>query len=213
MLLILFFSAAYKGAAQIFPNQQWRPGMAVLTTGDTIKGKIKYNLQEEVIQIENKDKVATFNAAQLTYFEVKPDRLREERVFYSIPLRNKAGYFQPRFYELMSQGEVSLLGREYIAVVTQAGNTSFIRPMNSSFASIVMSSANTRKFMAYKLFLANSKGDVIPLGETVKSTVNAFGNNKGNLRKFIKEQEMTLLNVFDFVKLVKYYNQLSASSS
>ena len=187
--------------------------MAVLTTGDTIKGKIKYNLQEEVIQIENKDKVATFNAAQLTYFEVKPDRLREERVFYSIPLRNKAGYFQPRFYELMSQGEVSLLGREYIAVVTQAGNTSFIRPMNSSFASIVMSSANTRKFMAYKLFLANSKGDVIPLGETVKSTVNAFGNNKGNLRKFIKEQEMTLLNVFDFVKLVKYYNQLSASSS
>ena len=70
----------YAGAAQFFPSEQWRPGMAVLTTGDTIKGKIKYNLQEEVIQIERKDKIATFNASQLTYLKLNPIGLeRRER--------------------------------------------------------------------------------------------------------------------------------------
>ena len=211
IILTCFLLLTYSGNSQIFPSQQWRPGLAVLTNGDTLEGLINYNLEADIIQLELEKKIATFNAAQLVCFAVKPDSYRPYRIFYSVPSTNKVGFLVPSFYELMSEGEVSLLGREYIVVIANATNPSFIRPMDSSFARLTSRTANVRKHMGYKLFLANAKGEVIPLGETIKSTLNAFGSNKSKLRKYIKEQRLTLMNVYDFVKLVKYYNELLSS--
>ena len=52
-VLVLFFliHISIKGYAQDFPSELWHKGKIVLLSEDTIIGKIKYDLQNDVIQV------------------------------------------------------------------------------------------------------------------------------------------------------------------
>jgi len=211
LLQSLFILFSFGAFGQTFPSQQWRYGEAVLLTGDTIKGSMKYNLERQIIQFRKKDKVATYNASQLVTFAVKNDFVRN-RTFYSLPIKNKAGYTQPSLFEMISEGEVSLIGREYIAIVTAFSNNSMIRPMDRR-AYLAETVATGRKQLAYKLYIAKSSGEIVPLGESKKTILDAFGDQKSELKKYIRIAGLELTNVSDFIKIIRFYNSLNNSDT
>ncbi len=207
-LFLLLFTA--KG--QSFPSQEWKYGEAVLTSGDTIKGIMRYNLQDQFIQLSGPEKITTFNASQLSTFFIKHNA-RRNRVFYSLPTRNKAGYTQPILFEMLRAGDVSLLGREYIAITTAFTNFSIIRPMDVQLANLRQSAGIGVKFLAYNLYLAKPDGKIVELGDTQRDLFDAFGDKRVELKKYIRKMGLNLYNVYDYALVLRYYNSINDSNA
>ncbi|PZR36720.1 MAG: hypothetical protein DI538_13565, partial [Azospira oryzae] len=78
---VLFYSLGY---AQHFAFELWHDGRLVLDSGDTLKGNIKYNMQEELIQLQASGRNETFTARKVLFFEIFDNTVKHYRQFYSL---------------------------------------------------------------------------------------------------------------------------------
>ena len=215
-LLILFLlSFSITSWAQRFPSDEWYQGETTLSSGEEVKGQIKYDLELETIQVELNGKINTYNASQVVFFSIKPNEERPNRLFYSLPFRNETGYARPKFFEVITQGEVSLIAREYIARQTQStqgrpwiGATRFDPMFNPD--PLWNNMPVTREFLAYKLFIVNPKGDIRELGNSKKEVLRAFDGYQSDLKKYIKQEKLNMESIADISMLVRYYNKLTS---
>lgn len=201
--------------AQRFPSEQWYAGEATLSNGEEIKGQIKYDLTLETIQVEISGKINTYNASQVVFFSIKPNKERPDRLFYSLPFRNETGYARPKFFEIVTQGKVSLIAREYIATRTEGmqgrpwiGATRYDPLFNPDPR--FNTTPIRREFLAFKLFIVNPKGDIKELGNTKKEVLRAFDDYQSDLKKYIKQEKLKVESIADVSMLVRYYNKITS---
>jgi hypothetical protein len=64
VFLALFFTFS-DGFGQEFPSELLHEGELVLLSGDTLKGQIKYNLENDLIQIVINETVQTYSARKI----------------------------------------------------------------------------------------------------------------------------------------------------
>jgi len=195
--------------SQDFPQDNWYPGSAVLTTGEEKKGQIKYDLESNSIQLESDNKIETFHASQFNTFSIYMDRENMYRAFYVLPYAGSTGYKRPTIFELIVEGELSLLAREYI--VTRGGNANpsvrtngFVR-MSDPFGLV-------QQFLGFNLYLVDKRANVIELTTNRKEVVAAFGEHQKDLKKYIKEEKLKTDNLIDMAQLVNYFNTLNTKS-
>lgn len=215
--LILFFliSLSITTWAQRFPSEEWYVGEATLSNGEEVTGQIKYDLELEAIQVEINGKLNTYNASQVVFFSIKPNEQRPKRLFYSLPFRNETGYARPKFFEVITQGEVSLIAREYIATRTQGvqrrpwiGATRYDPLFNPDPR--WNTTPTVREFLAYKLFIVTPEGKITELGDSKKEVIRAFDRNHNDLKKYIKQEKLRMESIADVSMLVQYYNKISS---
>ena len=208
LICSVFFLTFFSATAQRFPSEQWHVGKAVLSSGETVSGNIKYNLD---IQVEVEGRIVTYSANQVNYFSIKPQNDRPLRTFYSLPFRNETGYARPQFFELIKEGKVSLLAREYIGSQIQNTNTGLIRSVRfDPFFDPVLGNSVTRFYLAYNLFIVNPKGQITELGNSRKEVINAFDGNHSDLKKYIKQEKLKMERIADISMLVEYYNKITS---
>ena len=93
--------------AQDFPHEIWHEGKIVLNSKDTIYGDVKYDLQNDLIQININKTIQTYSAHKILFFEIFDATGDYFRQLYSLPYQVKPNYKVPILFELLYEGPMT----------------------------------------------------------------------------------------------------------
>jgi hypothetical protein len=192
--LLLVLLMAFSGAiAQRFPSEYWHEGRLVLEDGDTLRGNIKYDLQSDLILLDQKNKLESFTARKVVYFEIFDKLSRRYRQFYSLPYSTSGAYKAPVFFELLCEGKMTLLCREALEY----------RTYPSSF---YYYGSNTRLVLVYKFFLLTERGNIEPFLGKRSDLIYMMGNQGDQVEQYAKKNKLGIEEKYEFAQIVDYYN-------
>ena len=182
--------------AQQWPFEKWHDGKVVLATNDTLRGLVKYDLQQNVIQFaKGESKIETFAARKTLFFEIFDTAVHLYRRFYVLPFANNTGYEAPIFFELLTEGKLTLLSREALELRT--------------YSSPYYMGTFSRQVLVDRFFFLDDKG-IKPFTGNKKDFLRLTGRSEGAINDFIKSNRLDIDNKYDFAKVVGYYNSLYA---
>jgi hypothetical protein len=195
--LTLIFSLQVQ--AQVFPSEVWHQGTAVLISDDTLKGLIKYDFENDAIQLKTEeDRIKAFSAHKLFYFEIYDTGIKSYRHFYSLPFQVKQDYAVPMLFEVLYEGRLTLLCREKIVqdVSTQANTDISMLPNDS------------RIMLDFQFYFLEKDGQ-INLYEPKKRMLLSIMDRKYNeVKKYMRRNKLRHDHISDLVRITAYYNAL-----
>lgn len=190
--LVLLTSVVY---SQRFPSDFWHEGKMVLEDGDTLRGNIKYDLQNDLLQLESNNRLESFTARKVLFFEIFDKTIKHYRQFYSLPYTTSGQYKAPVFFELLSEGKITLLCREALEY----------RNYPSSF---YYYGSTTRLVLVNKFFLLKDNGTIEPFIGKRSDLIDLLGNQGEPVEKYMKANKLNVDDKYEFAQIVSYYNSL-----
>jgi len=187
-------------SAQDFPSEIWHPGKLVLLSGDTIPGQIKYDFENDIVQVNQGNRVRTFGARKILYFEILDQTVDSYRFFYALPFNVHSNYEVPILFEVLYEGKLSLLSREHIVTESQpqyAYNYGYVPGMNTS-----------RTRLAYAYFFLEQDGAIEQYNLKKKELLDFFGNRSKQVKQYMKKNNLKYDRMHDLVRITAYYNAL-----
>ncbi len=178
---------------QNWPSERWYDGRVVLESGDTLRGLLKYDLQKDLVQYAVKnDQPEAFTARKVLFFEIYDDNTHRYRRFFALPYVSSPGYKAPIFFELLEEGKLTLLTREFLEY----------RFYNSMYGS------TGRYVLSYKYFFIKENGDIKEFDGNKVDLMSMMGNKSDEVDKFMRHNRLRLDDKDDFARVVDYYNSL-----
>lgn len=195
LLLTISLSGSFNAAAQRWPSELWHEGKVVLDSGDTLKGQIKYDLKQDLIQynVPNK-RTDAFSARSVLSFEIYDETVRRYRQFYALPFSNQTQYKTPVFFELLAEGKLTLLSRESIEYKT----------MSSPY----YVGTYSREVMVYHFYFLDNEGNIEEFKGSRSDLLNLMGKKSDTVEKYIKSNRLKIDDKYDFARIVAYYNSI-----
>lgn len=195
LILLLFLSASsWSARAQQFAFEYWHEGRIVLDTGDTLKGTIKYDMQTDLLQYQVENKNQSFSARNALFFEIFDATIKQYRQFYSLPYSmSGGGYKAPVFFELLTEGKITLLSREALEY----------RTYSSSF---YYYGTNTRLVMVYKYFLLQENGAILEFIGKKNDWLDLMDKRADDVERYAKTNRFAFDDKYELVKIISYYN-------
>jgi hypothetical protein len=192
--VILTFSAVGLRAQQ-WPFELWHEGKIVLVTGDTLKGNVKYDLQQDLIQFEKKDdQPEVFTPRKVLFFEIFDRTANRYRIFYALPYHATQAYRTSVFFELLEEGKLTLLAREAIEYRT--------------YSSPYYLGSFSRQVLVNKFFFLEEDGNIAEFQGNKTDLLNMMGNKSESVEKYIKANRLKFEEKYDLARIVAYYNSL-----
>jgi len=181
--------------AQQFPSDLWHEGRIVLLEGDTLKGNVKYDLQQDLLQYNVADqRTIAYSARKVLFFEIFDTSVRKYRQFYALPFTTSAGYRAPIFFELLEEGKMTLLSRESVEYRT--------------YSSPYYMGSYSRLVLVYKYYFLDEQGNISEFSGNKNDLLNLMNKKSELVEKYIKENRLRYDDKYDFAKIVAYYNSL-----
>lgn len=209
---LIIFSLVFSQAAiaQDFPSQIWHKGEVVLSSGEVYPGKVKYDLENNIVQVQNQS-IETFSATSVERFEIFDEYYGGIRRFYSLPYAVNADYQVPIFFELLVEGEeVSLLCREYITADSRGMHRGMYHPMYMHpMYRMPMMNANRLAFDYYFL----SGAEIQKYSQKKKELLEVMDAKSEEVKLFIRKNRLSHDKRGDLLRITAYYNQLMEESS
>jgi hypothetical protein len=197
-LLLFFILTSLCVSAQQWPFEVWHDGKIVLENKDTLRGLVKYDLQQDVIQYTNKDEsVEAYTPRKVLFFEIFDSSVHKWRQFYSLPFTATGAYRTQVFFELLEEGKLTLLSREALEYKTY----------NSAY----YVGGYTRQVLVTKFFLLDEKGNIEPFVGNKRDLLNLMEKKSDDVQEFIKANRLDYTEKYDLAKIVQYYNSLMGS--
>ena len=194
-ILALIFFVSHAANAQQWPFEYWHEGKLVLESGDTLKGKIKYDIQTDIIQFDQKGVLQSFTGRKIVFYEIFDVTSSRYRQFYSIPYSPSGGYKTPVFFELLAEGKITLLAREALENKVYSSGYYAYGPIS-------------RVVLVNKYFTLNDKGVVEPFSGSKKDVLSLTDNRSDEVKRYIKANRLSLDNKYDLARAFEYYNSL-----
>ncbi|OEK00442.1 hypothetical protein BFP97_02470 [Roseivirga sp. 4D4] len=186
----LFRSRNGKRARSFSFPPVWNTGTILLSDGSLLKGAIKHNIKRDVVQIQSKDTTRILAAHQIRAFEIYKSRpqlrwanpnLKAKRTkYYSLPYGSKNGYARPKLFEVLMEGNTSLLRR-------------WVYGTRSSDR---------------KLYLRDSDGGITQIKKRRGQVIASFDGRHDELKLFAKRERLDMYKIGDVMRLVAEYNKL-----
>jgi hypothetical protein len=193
LCLWLFVSAAASG--QPFPSQVWHDGKLVLDTGDTLKGQIKYDLKQDLIQYNQPNqRTDAFSSRKVVFFEIFDETARRYRQFFALPYTNQAQYRTPVFFELLTEGKLTLLAREALEFRT--------------YTSPYYLGSYSREVLVYHYYFLDDEGNIEEFKGSKADLLNMMGKKSGDVEKYMKTNRLKIDDKYDFARIIAYYNSI-----
>ena len=193
--LIFFFLVALTGHAQQWPFELWHEGKIVLLEGDTLKGKIKYDLQQDLVQFNfNDQRIEAFTARKVLFFEIFDITVNRYRQFFALPYSSTSNYRAPVFFELLEEGKMTLLSREALEY----------RSYNSPY----YIGSYSRLVLVYKYFFLEENGDITEFLGNKNDLLALMGKRGDEVEKYMKTNRLKYDDKDDLIKIIAYYNSL-----
>lgn len=190
--------------AQEFPSEVWHNGVLVTTSGDTIKGELKYDLQNDAVQINTGRTLQTYSARKIHYFEIFDETIDSHRHFYALPYEVQANYEVPLIFEVLYEGELSLLCREEIV-------TESIPAYNTYPYAYYGGNPNfnqTRARLKYQYYFVDKQSGIMKYNLKKRELYSFFKKHQQQVKKYIKKNNLKHDRMRDLVRLTAYYNAL-----
>ncbi|HZI25559.1 MAG TPA: hypothetical protein VFD46_10790 [Chryseolinea sp.] len=194
IVTLLLMLTVYAGA-QTFPSDLWHEGKIVLLEGDTLRGSIKYDLQQDLVQyaVANERTIA-YSARKVLFFEIYDNTVRKYRQFFALPFSTTAGYKAPVFFELLEEGKMTLLSRESVEH----------RTYNSPY----YMGSYSRLVLINKYFFLDELGNITEFNGNKNDLLNLMNKKSDEVEKYIKANKLRYDDKYDFTRIVAYYNSL-----
>jgi len=199
----LFFTQITQ--AQDFPSQVWHEGKIVLSSGEVYGGKVKYDLETNVVQLQSQN-IETFSATTVERFEIFDEFYGGIRTFYSLPYAVNSDYKVPIFFELLVQGEeITLLCREYITTDSRGMGRGMYNPMymNPMYGMPMMNSSR----LAFDFYFLEDSG-IQKYGQKKKELLEKMDDKSDEVKLFIRKNRLSHDKRGDLLRITAYYNQL-----
>lgn len=194
-VFVLFFLMSQQVEAQQFPSDLWHDGKIVLLEGDTLRGNVKYDLQQDLVQYNVANQRTTaFSARKVLFFEIFDTSIRRYRQFFALPFSTTAGYKAPVFFELLEEGKMTLLSRESVEY----------RTYNSPY----YMGSYSRLVLVYKYFFLDESGNISEFTGNKNDLLNLMNKKSEEVEKYIKANKLRYDDKYDFARIVAYYNSL-----
>jgi len=191
----LLFFLSVPVVAQQFPSDLWHEGKIILLEGDTLKGNIKYDLQQDLVQYGIADQRTTaFSARKVLFFEIFDTSVRKYRQFFALPFATTAGYKAPVFFELLEEGKMTLLSRESVEYRT--------------YSSPYYMGSYSRLVLVYKYYFLDEKGNISEFTGNKNDLLDLMKAKSNEVEKYIKANKLKFDDKYDFARIVAYYNSL-----
>jgi hypothetical protein len=200
IIFVFIFCYSFGAKAQTFPSDLWHAGRVVLMEGDSITGKVKYDLDNNAVQVTNGRGIETFSALQVKFFEIYDEIFGDFRYFYSLPFLTADGYERPIFFEVLYEGNLTLLAREYIITDNTMQNSWFNRgPFWWPYHRL-----------DFKYFFVDARsGQIQEFNRKRNTLLNIMDKHSSNVRDYIKGNKLKMDQRSDLVKITSYYNGLN----
>lgn len=195
--VILLVFVTTQATSQKYSSEIFHEGYLITSAGDTLKGKIKYDMEANIVSLVKKGKIQTFSSHKVYYFEINDEILNTFRQFYSVPSKVNYGYKIPILFELLYEGPLSLLTREAIVQQTQTTGSSYWG--GGSFQ---------RTIVEYTFYFLDTKGEITYFTGKRKDLLVIMGKKQSQVRKFMKDNNLDPDDVRDLIKLTAFYNSI-----
>ena len=200
LIIILILGSLLNIKAQRFPFEFWHEGRIMLLEGDTLKGTIKYNLENDILQWLHQDKtVSTFTARKVIYFEIFDVSVDIYREFYALPFALGGDYKVPVFFEVLVEGRLTLLTRERVELRNVNPNPYFYY---NNF---------NREVLVYTFYFLDLKGDIIEYTGNKNELLRYFGRHGDDVNRYMRQNKLKSDNKNHLIKILRYYNSLFTS--
>jgi len=199
-ILFLLAFALWLGnaSAQRLSDSYWHQGYILTDADERLEGRLKYDLETEVVQLDMKVFVKTYSARNLKMFEFSDARYKIQRRFLVLPFTKNpnSDYESPTFFELVQEGpKLTLLSREKLVVQTA---------MNPNPWAI--SPVMTYNQIQYDFFFLYPNGRILYFKGNRGDLARVLNDSDGRIQKFIKKNRLRTDNKGDLAKIVQYYN-------
>ncbi len=199
MRFFLFFLIATTNfvqmQAQEFAFEYWHEGKMVLESGDTLRGLFKYDMQTDLIQYKEDNRLETYTARKMLYIEIYDQTVKRYRRMYSLPFNTSGEYRAPVIFELLEEGKLTLLCRESLEYKT----------VSSAF---YYYGNYTRLVLVNKYFLLQENGRIVPFEGKRNDWLDLMQARKEEVQKFAKRNRLDFDEKYDLVRIIDYYNSL-----
>ena len=214
---ILLLASLSLVRAQITDEFVGTKGKLYTKDNRVISGLINYDMERDLIHLENNGRIYSMNADQINSFILNDDGVT--RYFESLPVQQKNGYVRSRLFELLYKGSVSLYTRvermlqvnhrfrDASAAGNNLGQMSINNPIG--YRSHPATSLAFNSQLVNHNFFITLRGVEYPLDiaeRNYRKFVNAFPMHKDRLKKYIKKEDIDIKNPIDVAKVVEYYN-------
>ncbi len=198
---LLFSLFSHQIYGQNFSKEYWHKGEAYLFNEENIKGSIRYDLDQNNITVRTSDnKLRSYNASQVEQFWIQDELQKRVRYFYALPQVVKDDYRVLYFFELLTEGKITLLCRENF-VVRQAG---YYSPY--MWGGWVNGGSYVVQEDDY--FLLDNEGNVVDVEESREAIMDLFGEKKEVMELYLLDHDNKLRNRDDLLKTIRYYNEV-----
>lgn len=194
-VVILYLSFSIQANAQEWAFELWHEGKIVLESGDTLRGQIKYDLQQDLLQYKQGQSIAqALTARKVLYFEIFDNTIRKYRQFFSLPYATNTDYKAPVFFELLAEGDLTLLSREALEYRT--------------YSSPYMVGSYTRLVLVNSYFLLKENGSIDPFEVKRAQLLSLMGRKSDKVEDYMKDNRLKVDDKYDLIQIVKFYNNL-----
>lgn len=191
--VLFLLPASVMAQQQQWPFQLWHEGKIVLLQGDTLKGYVKYDMQQDLVQynIEGK-KIEAFTARKVLFFEIFDTSVHKYRQFFALPFSTAGTYSAPIFFELLEEGKMTVLCRESLEYRT--------------YSSPYYMGSYSRQVLVNKFFFMDDKGNIVPFTGNRKDLLGMMGKHSDDVEKYMKSNHLNYDDKYELAKIVQYYN-------
>jgi hypothetical protein len=193
ILVLLLIINSQWASGQQFAFEFWHEGKIILDTGDTLKGTVKYDMQTDLLQFQVDNKHQSFSARKVLFFEIFDATVKQYRQFYSLPYSVSGGYKAPVFFELLTEGKITLLCREALEYRTYS-------------PSFYYYGTNTRLILVYRYFLLLENGDITEFTGKKNDWLDLMDKRADDVQHYAKSNRFNFDDRYELVKIISYYN-------
>jgi hypothetical protein len=196
-ILLLLLTVTSWAQAQKFPSDLWHDGKMVLVTDDTIVGKLKYSMDQEIVQVRSGDKLFTFGANKILYFELFDKTVDYHRQFYTIPYGLISSYKVPVIFEVLIEGNITLLAREKITLKSSQISSYSYRYAPTSYS---------REVLTYDYYFLDKKGTITHYSLKKKDLLRMLKNRQQQVSRFMQANNLHADRRSDLIRIISFYN-------
>lgn len=193
VFVFFIFSLSIVAKAQQWPFELWHEGKVILVSGDTLKGLVKYDLQQDLVQYNSqRGGVEAYTARKVLYFEIFDTTVGQYRQFFALPYNATTGYRTPVFFELLEEGKITLLTREKLEYRT--------------YSSPYYYGSYSRMELTYKFYLLEENGSITEFIGKKSDLLQLMKRHAQEVEDFMRQNKLSIDDRHDFARIVNYYN-------
>lgn len=193
-LVVAFFFGwiSFAAEAQQWPFELWHEGKILLESGDTLRGLVKYDMQQDLVQFNNNKSIEAYTARKILFFEIFDGTINQYRYVYSLPFTTANGYKTPIFFELLAEGKLTLLTRESLEYRTYSSPYYF--------------GSYNRLVLVYRFYFLNEKGVITEFKGKKSDLLEMMGKYSNEVENYMRQNKLNIDDRNGFTKVVAYYN-------